>query len=185
MKLELKHLAPYLPYRLKLKAPYGFRPNGKESTGASRIVYLTGDLYADIENNTFNGEVFKPILRPISDLTKEIEVNGEKFYPLLEIGIIIDDDYLYLDEDENGIIVGKDVNPRCGCPYDCNCMSYTYNLFYSDFNFYSTVYQDGNENDMVNEIVHESFILIQKLFEWHFDVFGLIENDLAIDINTL
>ena len=25
----------------------------------------------------------------------------------------------------------------------------------------------------------------QKLFEWHFDVFGLIDAGLAIDINTL
>lgn len=64
-------------------------------------------------------------------------------------------------------------------------MSYTYNLFYKDFNFYSTVYQDGNPNDMVDEIVHESYLLMQKLIEWHFDVFGLIEKGLAIDINTL
>jgi hypothetical protein len=27
--------------------------------------------------------------------------------------------------------------------------------------------------------------LIQKLFEWHFDVFGLIGSNLAIDINTI
>ena len=25
----------------------------------------------------------------------------------------------------------------------------------------------------------------EKLFEWHFDIFGLIEKGLAIDINTL
>ena len=27
--------------------------------------------------------------------------------------------------------------------------------------------------------------ICEKLFEWHFDVFGLIEKWLAIDINTL
>jgi hypothetical protein len=27
-------------------------------------------------------EKIKPILRPLSDLTKEIEVNGEKFIPI-------------------------------------------------------------------------------------------------------
>ena len=27
--------------------------------------------------------------------------------------------------------------------------------------------------------------ILRKLFKYHFDVFGLIENDLAIDINTL
>lgn len=31
----------------------------------------------------------------------------------------------------------------------------------------------------------QSYKIVQKLFEWHFDVFGLIEKGLAIDINTL
>ena len=30
-----------------------------------------------------------------------------------------------------------------------------------------------------------SYGLVSKLIEWHFDVFGLIEKGLAIDINTL
>jgi hypothetical protein len=30
-----------------------------------------------------------------------------------------------------------------------------------------------------------TYSLISKLFEWHFDVFGLIKSGLAIDINTL
>jgi len=31
----------------------------------------------------------------------------------------------------------------------------------------------------------DGYLITQKLFEWHFDVFGLIEKGLAIDINTL
>lgn len=31
----------------------------------------------------------------------------------------------------------------------------------------------------------DGFLIIQKLIEWHFDIFGLIEKGLAIDINTL
>lgn len=73
-----------LPYGLKMYAPYSFRPNGKESTGVFRIVFLTGDLYADIENNTFP-EDFKPILHPLSDLTKEIEHKGERFVPMRKL----------------------------------------------------------------------------------------------------
>ena len=32
---------------------------------------------------------------------------------------------------------------------------------------------------------HLPFALFQKLLEWHFDIFNLIQRDLAIDINTL
>lgn len=181
MKLELKHITPYLPFKLKCYEP---RFNEKHTI----LGLIKNEIYIGDEDsiNSFvlDDETF-PILRPLSDLTKEIEVNGEKFYPLELIGKIIDNEYVGLAEDEDGIIIGKDVSPRCGCPYDCDCMSYTYNLFYKDFNFYSTVYQDGNPNDMVDEIVHESYLLMQKLIEWHFDVFGLIEKGLAVDINTL
>ena len=137
------------------------------------------DYVNDFEHN------FKPILRPLSDLTKEIDHNGEKIAPLEVIGKIIDDDYKCLHYDGLDYIIGKTVNPRCGCPYDYDCMCYDYHLFYKDFNFYSTVYQDGNSDDIIDEITHESYELVQKLIEWHFDVFELIEKGLAIDINTL
>ena len=188
-KLELKHLVPYLPYGLK----------GLATHDNNQIVLLTGIFKMSnkhlvecsfSENSGFRGECFymnsfKPILSPLSDLTKEIEVNGEKFVPLEVIGKIIDDDYKCLHDDGLDYIIGKDVSPRCGCPYDCDCMCYTYDLFYKDFNFYSTVYQDGNPDDIIDEIIHESYELVQKLLEWHFDVFGLIEKGLAVDINTL
>ena len=79
-------LAMSLSKGLVLQSPHGFRPNGKESTGIFRLVYLTGDLYADIENKTFPEE-FIPICRPLSDLTKQIKHNGETFIPIERIGI--------------------------------------------------------------------------------------------------
>jgi hypothetical protein len=127
----------------------------------------------------------KLILRAISDLRKEIEENQILFYPLEIIGKMIDEDYECVSENEDGIIVGKDMNPRCGHPYDCDCMSYTYDLFYKEFNFYSTIYQDGNPDDLVNEITHESYLLIKKLIEWHFDIFNLIEQNLAVSIHDV
>jgi hypothetical protein len=33
--------------------------------------------------------------------------------------------------------------------------------------------------------IHLPYSVFKNLFEWHFDVFGLIEQGLAIDINTL
>ena len=65
MKLELKHLAPYLPYELKI-------PNRNPLVG-TRI------LDSDIENSDEIVNIgacirlqYKPILRPLSDLTPEL-----------------------------------------------------------------------------------------------------------------
>lgn len=170
MELELKkHLAPYLPYCLKMKSPNGFRPNVKESTGVSGIVYLTGDLYADIENDTFNGEVFKPILRPLSYLTKEIEVNGKKFVPLVEIIKYLNFKFLRYEIKDNSLDVVFD-----------NKLQTKERFWFS--NFKVTSFYCSNMNKLMYKDIYGA---INKLFEWHFDVSGLIEKGLAVDINTL
>jgi hypothetical protein len=71
-KLELKHLAGYLPYRLKVR-------HQSNITMEMTCERLKGDFLC-IES-IIDG-FGKPILRPLSDLTKEIEVNGEKFVPI-------------------------------------------------------------------------------------------------------
>ena len=81
---------------------------------------------------------FKPILRPLSDLTKEIEVNGEKFLPLDELAII----------------------------EEVVCLQYSTEFFETSIKY------------LPNWI-------IEKLLEWHFDIYELIEKGLAIDINTI
>lgn len=78
-QLTLKHLAPYLPYELQMIF---------ESTGG-RIITLIGitkqGKYGIVITSGQGGlwlsQGWKPILRPMSDLTKEIEHNGEKFVP--------------------------------------------------------------------------------------------------------
>lgn len=90
-------LAMSLSKGLVLQSPYGFKPNGKESTGIFRLVHLTGDLYADIENKIFPEE-FIPICRPLSDLTKEIEHKGKKFIPMKKIAIYNPNNVEYLIE---------------------------------------------------------------------------------------
>ena len=128
MKLELKHLAPYLPYGLK----------GVNRNGTIFLLHTntsSGGKLEKREISIFLSEEFKPILSPLSDLTKEIEVNGEKFVPLNKIRLDFDLDF----ETENRDYVG------------------------------------------LHELLEDYF----KLIEWHFDVFGLIPLNLAIDINTL
>lgn len=137
MKLELKHLAAYLPYKLKCQ----FVHSGKIGTISN--IYTIGEGYNNddikISIDFSDGEhiwMFKPILRPLSDLTKEIEVNGENFVPNYN------SDFKYFT------------------PYE---LSY----------FIESIPHGLNYNQM------------QKLLEWHFDIFGLIDNGLAIDINTI
>ncbi len=127
MKLELKHLAPYLPYGLNLKinTPFG-----------------TTDRKFEIDcGHDFNLHLsecnIKPILRPLSDLTKEIEVNGEKFVP------------------------------------------------YEMLNYKPTIKHVADYPFSFIDLQYISYYSFDCLLEWHFDVFGLIENGLAIDINNL
>jgi hypothetical protein len=120
MKLELKHLAPYLPYGLK-----GIFRNRKEVLKSCTIGFINREiLYGD----------FKPILRPLSDLATNNEVL----------------DLLYKE------CQGIDENIDYWCEF---------------------------KGDMTNTCI--SFRASQILFKHHFDVFGLIEKGLAIDINTI
>ena len=111
MKLELKHLAPYLPYRLKIQ----YKFDGFEICISPMVASMTSNSFAkEIPINTVlsDNKSFKPILRPLSDLNDEENNTPE-----------------YLQ----------------GC-----CYSY-----------------------------------VTYLISQHYDVFGLIEKGLAIDINTL
>lgn len=126
MKLELKHLAPYLPYGLILI----------QEDLKTKVTLIGGMLEGNIGT-------FKPILRPLSDLTKEIQVNERTFNP-------------YDTKILNDFMMGTS-------EWDCLC-EYTGDLTKNaDIPYY----------------------IVEQLFEWHFDVFGLIDQDLAIDINTL
>lgn len=127
-KLELKHLAPYLPYELKIRCGEISHP-----------ILTCADIneFEITIKEVFINSAYKPILRPLSDLTKEIQVNGEKFVPIDKIN-----------------------------EYDETAMSYSLSFY-------------------IDCTLRLPYYVIKYLFEWHFDVFGLIEKGLAIDINTL
>lgn len=156
MKLELKHLAPYLPYGLKCQFIEDMREDfGWQDWVGDIEIFNKGSIwtyggYADpdlliplgegdlsgfiIRNgNTYSsvGDSVKPILRPLSDLTKEIQIaeyymtfksHLKRIYPSETIGL----------------------NPATW-----------------------------------------SYRSVEWLLGYHFDVFGLIDKELAIDINTL
>jgi len=165
-------LAMSLSKGLVLQSPYGFRPNGKESTGIFRLVYLTGDLYADIENKTFPEE-FIPVCRPLSDLTKPIEHKGETFVPIVRL---LDTalktswsrtDYWKVDNSCNEWFTYME--------------SQRNNVF--GYNQHKQGFYLQNHGSFT--YVENQLQLFQKLLKWHFDLFGGIESGEAIDVNTL
>jgi hypothetical protein len=92
MRLEIKHLAAYLPYGLKgIYSEYIDKE--KTDLGSFEKEELIGLNFKEEKIFLTFGYVterddFLPILRPLSDLTKEIEVNGEKFVPAEEYSFL-------------------------------------------------------------------------------------------------
>lgn len=129
-KLELKNLAPYLPYGLKMCSKQGtiFYLNTFSNMKGRGIE--SRDVYSCLDNQ------YKPILRPLSDLTKDELKNAEFDYQI---------DWLTHERD-------------------------------SHVKFYGSLEKFINKTD---------FGHVQYLISKHYDVFGLIEKGLAIDINTL
>jgi len=140
MKLELKNLAGYLPYELECM----------ETINGERFKFQLDVLnISNVMDDIKYSRSVEPILRPLSDLTKEIEVNGEKFVPLN----YLQDKVFMCEVSEFEITKSLDFEVKCE------------ELFYISF--------------------YDMKQMIEKLYEWHFDIHGLIENNLAIDINTI
>lgn len=135
MELELKHLAPYLPYGLRAVDEYG----------KSKMIDWLHQSYTQscvglnhvLKIQVTHANSFIPILRPMSDLTKKFYYNNNEI-------------------------------DMC-----------------SDFSGYKSEFKELSE---LNDCHYTKFIkwqTMELLFEFHFDVFGLIPKGLAVDINTL
>jgi hypothetical protein len=175
--LTLEQLAPYLPYGLKCQ--YEGILNGREISKQRKEYHKENEPFANWEHYTpieqikglkiaplktirvykkywvatcsvynhgqkvfYNGFGIKPILRNLSDLTKEIEHKGERLcvmsilFPMLETHSVL-----------------LDVIP------------------------------DKAEDILIPLISNNN--MLNVLLKYHFDVFGLIEKGLAIDINQI
>lgn len=144
-KIELKHIAPYLPYGLKGKIMNG-RYYYASNTGLVKALQYKCILSDHIvrveewnpdETEMLNEDVyvhrdrFKPILRPLSYLTKE---------ELRSAG------------------------------------------FDSHIDYLTHEHQANPEKFQVKKAPYE---MVQYLISKHYDIVGLIESGLAIDVNTL
>ena len=68
---------------LAMSLPYGLKCKDSDLLEPNKIYKYIGTFY-QVDNET-GYEKVKPILHPLSDLTKEIEHNGEKFVPLYRL----------------------------------------------------------------------------------------------------
>jgi hypothetical protein len=161
MKLELKHLAGYLPYGLGIYS---------ETYGIKSIMTISGnggDNPSDSIESVLSGK-FKPLLRPLSSLVKEIEVNGERFVPIVELA------KLAFFKTEGAELCGNFARLEDG--YSFHFSNNTDGVCFSCRKGY-----DGKRWDY-NCFVPNQLVLFQKLYEWHFDIYGLIDKGLAIAI---
>lgn len=177
MKLELKHVAGYLPYGLKATDKYG---NIREVC-LNHFTYDTKTVGINhlitYENQTV---LHKPTLRNLSDLTKEIEVNGEKFVPMVKLAEMagLDTTDVKLNTKNFSGIICSGI--ACNIENDDNDDEWEV-LAFDNKNGFGHHFRPSNDWT----IVMNQFELWEKLFEWHFDIHGLIESGLAIDMNTL
>ena len=140
MKLEVKHLAAYLPYGLTFlmeSEPNSKEPNIDELKSIDASIKMVNFGWVNAKTLT----EIKPILRPLSMLDEEIEYKGEKFIPIQWL----EDKYYTLS-----------LHKECERLLEL----------------------DGHQ-----WINHLSYLLLIHLFEWHFDVFGLIPNNLATEMS--
>ena len=65
--------------------PYGLKGNFEVSEVVPNGPFELRNKTLRVDNLEFFLKYAKPFLRPLSDLTKEIEHNGEKFVPILKL----------------------------------------------------------------------------------------------------
>jgi hypothetical protein len=166
MKLELKHLAGYLPYNLK-----GLIKNTSD-TFVELSTYISNKEFKWTIDMFLGDSNVKPILRPLSDLTKEIEVNGEKFVPLVEI--------CKISETVNKVLRINSKSNICGFDFINGIQEVLRFCYHFNTNHFQLTDEEGDNGCIIHQME-----MFEKLLEWHFDIYGLIEKGLAIDINTL
>lgn len=194
-KLELKHLAPYLPYGLKVCSA------NAEIYSSTNIWELEGIVRGNVylQELTYPADIFriKPILRPLIDLVKLIIIDGVSFIPM---EALLKEKQTYRDEKTGYEITSVykvvSINHKfydlAGRPTNHYQIDYLEEYTNTQSQIHRLIYDDSLSRfqhrvitpyeDQLGLSYKELHLL---LLEWHFDVFGLIPAGLAIDINTI
>lgn len=176
-KLELKHLLEHYEDGFVQILSGGM--NEKIVRLSECRIYLNpvyNKWCAQFGGESFNipSETIKLVLRPLSDLTKEIEINNVKFIPIMELAKISDPFFRVVkDVLSKGVVHGLRYFDE-----ESNLIVFNYS---SDTSAFATF-----ENQLKTTFITQKQLeMFQKLHEWRFDIHDLITNGLAIDNNTL
>lgn len=152
MKLEVKHLAPYLPYGLQVE--YKGKATMLDALENEGGAYIGDDRIISFVNLKH----IKPILRPLSSITKE---------EAYELGVLLMGE---ADMEDKEIGIGE--MALMGDVYPTIMYQDQEDEDYSVMIQFSSIGISG-----MNLIPYEAY---EWLFNHHFDVFGLINKGLAI-----
>lgn len=157
--LELKDICGYLPYGLMQK-----HYNDVCSFTIATQSCMGKDVFHEMPIR-----FGKPILRPMSDLTKEIRQNcynnSKPFIPIVELACMLEAQGYWRVYGVGAADFGEDGE---------SCIA---QLVFDGDHF---VYTVDDEYDTFNSVA-----IYDKLNAWMFDYRGLISAGLAIDVNTL
>lgn len=164
MKLELKHIAPYLPYGLKVT----FESDEYKHFLAGLNIYDRGCMLVSPFNDSGDAKISdcKPLLLPLSAIAEQLPDGSVPIVELAKIAYPKDSKF----ELTNGYVdLGLDYSFHFlndAVSFDCRR---SYNGKRWDYNCY----------------VPHQLQLFEYLYQHHFDVYGLIDAGLAIDKRTL
>jgi hypothetical protein len=189
MELELKHLAGYLPYGLKCHC-LGLYVEDEEENPIPLEVIICGlsnhcveilGIKKTVTECFFINDVL-PLLRPLSSLIKEIEVDGKRFVPMVELADIaycdISDKNYKTAQDENSIGVSFNIEND---ENEFTHQVFAYSFTTKHFGRHLRITPHQKHLAEVEFVLHQ-LELFEKLHEWHFDIYGLIDKGLAIAI---
>lgn len=180
-KLKLSHISPYLPYGLKCQIIETGNNRKIISVNANESVVLAADdlnPFSYPRCKQITG--IKPLLRPLSDLYKEID--GEVgIVELAKIaGCNIDLNKLPINEIETvNIVKNYEVEFKYSSGY------YRYFIFRNGSFYYKTGHERRYGQDYEPLPQSNQLDLFIYLFQHHYDVWNLIGQNLAIDKNTI
>lgn len=164
-KLELKHIVGYLPYKLGVLDDEGDRLELISIDMSEEDFCYSCYSFKPRMRIDFMEDNLKPILRPISSITKQ---------EAYQLGVLITNKNEMADKT---VGIGKITVGEWEVPIinytDIDGEEYSFMVMFCNHGISAT-----NDNNM-------TFEAYEWLYENHFDIHGLIEQGLAIDVNTL
>ncbi len=158
MKLTIKDIAKYLPYRISYEVGNEIEVLCSVDSDSNLV---TNDGFSDLKENyggcepdrSHSLDYVKPILRPLSQLIEEIQHKGKTFVPIVELAKMA-----------QCKLKAKPIVNKFYSVYSCNC-------HYGEFKFHaetpSTFFSLKGYGAYTRTVLCQE-LLFQKLYEWHF-----------------